>query len=140
MGSFKQIQSKEQLNDAELLKQVLFALIFLAFIVFRFIYMKKYKTSLPSETTALHRLAAKFIHISMYVSLSGIAISGLGIGFLFWLGYQNSYLIEFIIRSHEAFFSAAIWLIFLHVLAAIYHRVRHDFVWSSMVPFLKEEN
>ncbi len=99
---------------------------------------KKYKTSLPSETPALHRLAAKFIHISMYVSLSGIAISGLGIGFLFWVGYQNSYLIEFTIRSHEAFFSAAIWLIFLHVLAAIYHRVRHDFVWSSMVPFLKE--
>ena len=101
---------------------------------------KKYKTSLPSETPALHRLAAKFIHISMYVSLSGIAISGLGIGFLFWLGYHNSYLIEFTIRSHEAFFSAAIWLISLHVLAAIYHRVRHDFVWSSMVPFLKEEN
>jgi len=74
----------------------------------------------------------------MYVSLSGIAISGLGIGFLFWVGYQNSYLIEFTIRSHEAFFSAAIWLIFLHVLAAIYHRVLHDFVWSSMVPFLKE--
>ena len=139
-GVFKQIQSKEQLNDAGLLKtEVLFALIFLAFIVFRFIYMKKkYKTSLPSETPALHRLAAKFIHISMYVSLSGIAISGLGIGFLFWVGYQNSYLIEFTIRSHEAFFSAAIWLIFLHVLAAIYHRVRHDFVWSSMVPFLKE--
>ena len=141
-GVFKQIQSKEQLNDAGLLKaEVLFALIFLAFIVFRFIYMKKkYKTSLPSETPALHRLAAKFIHISMYVSLSGIAITGLGIGFLFWLGYHNSYLIEFTIRSHEAFFSAAIWLISLHVLAAIYHRARHDFVWSSMVPFLKEEN
>ena len=41
-GVFKQIQSKEQLNDAGLLKtEVLFALIFLAFIVFRFIYMKK---------------------------------------------------------------------------------------------------
>ena len=76
----------------------------------------------------------------MYVTLSGIAISGLGIGFLFWLGYENSYLIEFTIWSHESFFSAAIWLISLHVLAAIYHRVRHDFVWSSMVPFLKEEN
>ena len=141
-GVFKQIQSKEQLNDAELLKtEILFALIFLVFIVFRFIYMKnKYTTSLPSETPTLHRLAAKFIHISMYIALSGIAISGLGIGFLFLLGYQNSYLIEFTIWSHESFFSAAIWLIVLHVLAAIYHRVRHDFVWSSMVPFLKEEN
>ena len=141
-GVFKQVQNKEQLNDAGLLKtEVLFALIFLVFIVFRFIYMKKnYKTSLPSETPTLHRLAAKFIHILMYVTLSGIAISGLAIGFLFWLGYQNSYLIEFTISSHESFFSAVIWLISLHVLAAIYHRVRHDFVWSSMVPFLKEQN
>ena len=141
-GVFKKIQSKEQLNDTGLLKtEVLFALIFLAFILFRFIYMKKkYKTSLPLETPIIHRLAAKIIHISMYVTLSGIAVSGLGIGFLFWLGYQNSYLIEFTIWSHELFFSTAIWLISLHVLAAIYHRVRHDFVWSSMVPFLKEEN
>ena len=141
-GVIKQIESKEQLNDTELLKtEVIFALIFLAFIVLRFIYMKKkYKTSLPSDTPTLHRLAAKFIHILMYVTLSGIAISGLGIGFLFWLGYQNSYLIEFTIWSHEVFFSAAIWLISLHVLAAIYHRVRHDFVWSSMVPFFKEKS
>ena len=141
-GVLKQIQTKEQLNDVGLLKmEVLFALIFLVFLVFRFIYMKKkYKSSLPSETSPLHRLAAKVIHISMYVTLSGIAISGLGIGFLFWFGYQNSYLIEFTIWSHETFFSAAIWLISLHVLAAMYHRVRHDFVWSSMVPFLKEED
>ncbi|MDC3081325.1 cytochrome b/b6 domain-containing protein [Paracoccaceae bacterium] len=82
---------------------------------------------------------AKFIHTSMYVTLSGIAILGLGIGFLFCLGYQkNSYLIEFTIWSHELFFSTAIWLISLHVLAAIYHRIRHDFVWSSMVPFKRK--
>ncbi len=139
-GVFKQIQSKEQLNDVWLLKsEILFALIFLAFILFRFNYMnKKYKTSLPSETPIIHRLAAKFVHISMYVTLSGIALSGLGIGFLFWLGYKDSNLIECTIWIHELFFSTAIWLISLHVLAAIYHRVRHDFVWSSMVPFLKE--
>ncbi len=141
-GVFKQIESIEQLNDIVLLqKEVLFALIFLSFIVFRFIYMKKkYKSSLPSDTPKLHRLAAKIIHISMYVTLSGIAISGLGIGLLFWLGYQNSYLIDFAIWSHESFFSAAIWLISIHVIAAIYHRGRHDFVWSSMVPFLKEKS
>ena len=141
-GVLKQIQGKEQLNDMGLLKsELLFALIFLAFIAFRFIYMKKkFKTSLPSETPPVHRLAAKFIHISMYVTLSGIAISGLGIGFFFWFGYQNGYLIALTIRVHELFFSTTIWLISLHILAAIYHRVRHDFVWSSMVPIFKEEN
>ena len=99
-----------------------------------------YKTSLPSETPKLHRIVAKFIHISMYVALSGIAISGLGIGFLFWLGYQNSYSIEVAIWVHELFFLTIVWLISLHVLAAVYHRIRHDFVWSSMVPFLKEKS
>ena len=101
---------------------------------------KKYKSSLPSETLIIHRLAAKVIHISMYVTLSRIAISGLGIGSFFWFSYQKTYLIEFTILVHELLFSVAIWLISLHVLAAIYHRVRHDFVWSSMVPFFKEKH
>ena len=141
-GVFNQIESKEQLNDIVLLKsEILFATIFLAFIILRFIYMKRgYKTSLPSETPKLHRIVAKFIHISMYVALSGIAISGLGIGFLFWLGYQNSYSIDVIIWAHELFFATIVWLISVHVIAAVYHRIRHDFVWSSMVPFLKEKS
>ena len=141
-GVFKQIESKEQLNDIVLLRsEILFATIFLTFIIFRFIYVKRrYKTSLPSETSKLHRIVAKFIHTSMYVTLSGIAISGLGIGFLFSLGYQNSYLIELTIWVHELFFSTSVWLISMHVLAAVYHRIRHDFVWSSMVPFLKEKS
>ena len=141
-GVFKQIESKEQLNDIALLKsEILFAMFFLGFIIFRFIYMKRrFKTSLPLETSKLHLLAAKLIHMLMYFTLSGIAISGLGIGFLFWLGYQNSYSIEVVIWVHELFFSTIVWLISLHVLAAIYHRIRHDFVWSSMVPFLKEKS
>ena len=141
-GVFKQIESKEQLNDIVLLKsEILFATIFLVFIVFRFIYMKRrYKTSLSSETPKIHRIVVKFIHISMYVTLCGIAISGLGIGFLFWLGYQNSYSIEVVIWVHELFFSTIVCLISLHVLAAVYHRIRNDFVWSSMVPFLKEKS
>ena len=141
-GVFKQIESIEQLRNIGLLRsEILFATIFLVFIIFRFIYMKRrYKTSLPSDTPKLHRLAAKFIHILMYVTLSGIAISGLGIGFLFWQGDRNSYLIEFSIWVHELFFSTIVWLISLHVMAAVYHRIRHDFVWSSMVPFLKEKS
>ena len=141
-GVFKQIESKEQLNDIVLLRsEILFATIFLAFIMFRFIYMKKrYKTSLPSETPKLHCIIAKFIHISMYVTLSGVAISGLAIGFIFLLGYRNSYLIEGAIWVHELFFSTVVLLISVHVLAAVYHRIRHDFVWSSMVPFFREKN
>ena len=141
-GVFKQIENKEQLNDLGLLRsEIFFALIFLIFILFRFIYMKRvFKSALPSKSPAIQLKAAKLVRILMYLVLSGIAISGLGIGFLFWLGYKNSLLIETIIWVHELLFSTIIFLISIHILAAIYHRTQHDFVWSSMVPFLKEKD
>ena len=141
-GVFKQIENKEQLNDLELLKpEIFFAFIFLIFVLFRFIYMKRgYKTALPTKSPTIQQIAAKFVRTSMYIVLSAIAISGLGIGFLFWLGYKNGLLIETIIWVHELLFSTILWLISIHILAAIYHRTQHDFVWSSMVPFLKEKD
>ena len=141
-GAFKQIENKEQLNDLGLLKsEMFFAVIFLLFIMFRFIYMKrKYTTALPSDTPKMQLIATKFVHISMYFFHSGIAISGLGIGFLFWLGFKNSLFIQSIIWVRELLCSTIIWLISIHISAAIYHRIQHDFEWSSMVPFLKEKD
>ncbi len=140
-GIFKQIENKEQLNDLELLRsEMFFAVFFLLFIVFRFIYMKRrYKTALPLDTSKIQFIAAKIVHISMYFALAGIAISGLGIGLLFWMGYKDGLLIEFVIWVHELLFSTILWLISIHILAAIYHRTQNDYVWSSMVPFLKEK-
>ena len=140
-GVFKQIENKEQFNDLGLLRsEMFFAVDFLLFFMFQFIYMeRRYKTALPSVTSKIQLVTAKFVHISMYFVLAGIAISGLGIGFLFWLGYKDGLLIEFIIWVHELLFSTILWLISIHILAAIYHRTQHDFVWSSMVPFLKEK-
>ena len=141
-GVFKQIENKEQLNDLRLLKsEILFALIFLIFILLRFIYMRRgYKSALSSKSPKIQHIAAKLVRSSMYIVLLGIAISGLGIGALFWLGYKNSIFIETIIWVHELLFSTIMWLISIHILAAIYHRTQHDFVWSSMVPFLKEKD
>ena len=117
-----------------------FAVVFLLFLMFRLIYMKRrYKTALPSETSKIQLIAAKAVHMSMYIVLSGIAISGLGIGTLFWLGYKNGLFIEIMIWLHELLFSTVVWLISIHILAAIYHRARNDFVWSSMVPLLREK-
>ena len=140
-GVLKQIENKEQLNDLVLLiSEMFFAVVFLLFIMFRFIYMKRrYKTALPSGTSKIQLIAAKLVHKSMYFVLTGIAITGLGIGTLFWLGYKDGLLIETIIWVHELLFSTILWLISIHILAAIYHRTQHDFVWSSMVPFFKEK-
>ena len=141
-GVYKQIENKEKLNDLGLLKsEIFFALIFLIFVLFRLIYVKiAYKTALPSNTPKIQFIAAKFVRISMYFVLSGIAASGLGIGFLFWLGYKNGLFIDIMIWLNELLFSAAVWLISIHILAAIYHRTQNDFVWSSMVPFLKDND
>ena len=115
-------------------------LFFLFFIIFGFINMKgRFKPALTSETPQIQLIAAKFVHISMYFFLAGIGISGSGVGSLFWPGFKNGLLIESIIRVHELLFSSVIWLISLHILAAIYYRTQHDFVLSSLVMWIEEK-
>ena len=62
------------------------------------------------------------------------------IGLFFWLGFKNGYMIEFIIFLHENSISVIYWLITIHIIAALYHRVRSDGVWNSMVPIWQEKN
>ena len=139
-GILKQIEDINQLEDISLLRfEILFAAVFLLFLVFRFFYMTKtQKTSLPTETPKFQKMAAKIVHMLMYINLAGIALSGLLIGYLYWLGYKDGLIINFVIWTHESFVSIIYWLISIHVLAAIYHRLQNDGVWSSMVPFWKE--
>ena len=102
-------------------------------------YMKKTQgSSLPVSTPKSQKLAAKIVHFSMYISLAGIALSGLMIGYLFWLGLSDGFLFEITIVVHETLVSVIYWLISIHVIAAIYHRLQRDGVWSSMVPLWKE--
>tara|TARA_B100001057_G_scaffold324624_1_gene324825 strand:- start:552 stop:782 length:231 start_codon:yes stop_codon:yes gene_type:complete len=76
--------------------------------------------------------------MGMYILLAGIAISGLIIGFLFWLGFKNNFLIEISISIHEFIVNLLYWFIGIHILTETYHRLKKDGVWSSMVPFFKE--
>ena len=99
---------------------------------------KTQKTSLPSNTPKSQKLAAKIVHFSMHISLASIACSGLMIGYFFSLGLKNGFLIELIIGIHEYFVSVIYWLISIHVIASIYHRLKNDGVWNLMVPFWKE--
>ncbi len=139
-GIYKQVDDINQLEDISLLRsEIIFALVFLIFLAFRFFYMfKTQKTSLPSNTPKAQKLAAKIVHYSMYISLSGIAFSGIMIGFFYWLGFEGGLLIEVIISIHELFVQIIYWLISIHIIAAIYHRFLNDGVWNSMVPIWKE--
>ena len=102
-GIFKQVDDIEQLENISLLKfEILFASIFLFFLILRFFYMKKTQmTSLPAKTPKPQKFAAKLVHYSMYICLASICISGLMIGLFFWLGLKSGILIEFIISLHE---------------------------------------
>ena len=138
----KQIDSLNQLEDDNLLRfEVMFALTFLSLLAIRFFYMRKtQQSSLPEQTPKSQKLAAKIVHYGMYICLAAIPFSGLMIGLLFWLDLKDGLLINSIIGIHEFSVSLLYWLIGIHVVAAIYHRLRKDGVWSSMVPFWKENN
>ena len=139
-GIAKQVDDISQLEDFALLRfELIFATIMILLLAIRFLYMAKTQTSsLPEETSAFQRLAAKLVHLGMYVLLATIAVSGILIGGIYWIGMKDDLLIEGIIAVHELAVTASYWLIGVHVAAALFHRLKQDGVWSSMVPIWKE--
>ena len=140
-GLLKQIDNLNQLEDSNLLKfEVVFASVFLFLLLIRFVYMKTTQQSSPPESTPKPQImAAKIVHSAMYTCLALIPFTGLLIGLLFWLGLKDGLLINLVVGAHELSVSIIYWLIGLHVLAAVYHRLKNDGVWSSMVPLWKEK-
>ena len=140
-GISKQIDNINQLEDLALLKfEIAFALLFILFLVARFVYMKRtQKSSLPPDTPMVQKALAKAVHYGMYIGMISIALSGLVIGSLYWLGLKSGIIIETIIGWHEVSVSIVYWLVGLHLIGAIYHRFKNDGVWEAMTPSLKRE-
>ena len=140
-GVAKQVDDINQLEDKVFFRfEIIFALIFLFLLLVRFIYMKiTHKTSLPQNAPKLQKISAKIVHNGMYVLLASTVLSGLCIGFLFWIDFKDGLLINFFINIHELIINLLYFFIGIHILAATYHRLKKDGVWSSMVPILKEK-
>ncbi len=141
-GISKQVDDIKQLENILFFRfEIAFATIFLILLIIRFIYMKKtQKTSIPEETPKAQKIVAKIIHNGMYLFLALTVLTGLLIGLLFWLELKNSFFIEIIITCHELVINLLYWFIGIHIFAALYHRLKKDGVWNSMVPFFKEKN
>ena len=141
-GVAKQVDDINQLEDQAFFRfEIIFAVIFLFLLLIRLIYMKTtQKTSLPENTPRAQKIAAKIIHNGMYILLAGTVLTGLLIGFLYWLEIKSGLLIDFVIFIHELVINLLYLFIGIHIFAATYHRLKRDGVWSSMVPFLKEKN
>ena len=140
-GVAKQVDNINQLEDFNFFRfEIIFALIFLFLLIVRLIYMKTtQKTSLPDKTNKLQKNVAKYVHNGMYLLLMGTVLSGLLIGYLFWIEINDEFLLDIIISMHEIIINLLYLLIGIHILAATYHRFKKDGVWSSMVPFFKEK-
>ena len=140
-GIAKQVDDISQLEDFALLRfELVFATLLILLLAVRFLYMTKTQTSsLPSETSSFQKLAAKLVHLGMYASLTTIALSGILIGCIYWMGMKEGLLIESIITVHELAVTVSYWLIGIHIAAAVFHRFKNDGVWNSMVPVWKEK-
>ena len=85
-------------------------------------------------------LLARTVHLGMYISLALIAVTGLIIGGLYSSGVEEGLVLEAVLLLHEIIFWTSVNLMGLHIAGAIYHRVKRDGVWSSMVPIFKEKS
>ena len=140
-GVAKQVDEIQQLEDLFFFQfEIVFALLFLFLLAIRFVYMSKtQETSLPDDTSKIQKMAARTIHLGMYTTLAGTAITGLLIGLFYWLGFRQGFFIDFLTSIHSFVVNTVYWLVGIHIVAAIYHRFKKDGVWNSMVPFFKEK-
>ena len=86
-----------------------------------------------------HRYLAKSIHVSMYLCLVLLPLSGLLIAGLFSQGIEGGPMQDFAITLHEFSADLSYLLIAVHIGAALWSRVKGEGVWTSMVPVWKEK-
>ena len=126
-GMMKQLDDLSQLEDAGLLYfEVVFSILFLLIVIFRYLYMRKYKTFLGARKAVpmAHQYLAKTIHISMYLCLILIPLSGLLIAGLYSLGFKDGILQGLAVGIHEFSASMSYFLIVIHVVGAVYSRIK----------------
>ena len=137
-GIFKQVDNLDELEDPSLLNlEIIFAIIFLVIVLFRYFYMKDAKTLLGAhdEISKGHLFIAKTIHRLVYLSLIMLPVTGLLIAGLFNLGVGG---IQLAVALHEFSAFLSYILIGIHVVASLYSRFKGEGVWNAMVPFWEE--
>ena len=140
---FKQLDDLSQLEDAGLLYfEVVFSILFLFIVILRYLYMKKYETFLGASKAVpmAHQYLGKAVHISMYLCLALLPLSGLLIAGLYSLGLKDGILQGIAVGIHEFSASLSYLLIIIHVVGAVYSRMKGEGIWTSMVPVWKEDN
>ena len=148
-GIFKQVNDLAELEDTDLLLfEIVFATVFLIIVILRYSYMSRFKTLLGSREPVhiVHYFFARTVHKAMYACFILLPLTGLMIAGLYSQGYtvnatpdEEQTVIDLVLDLHGAVADLSYMLIFLHIGAAIYSRIKGEGVWSSMVPILNKE-
>ena len=148
-GIFKQVNELDELEDTNLLLfEIVFATIFLVIVILRYSYMSRFKTFLGAREPVhiVHYYFARTVHKAMYACFILLPLTGLMIAGLYSQGYtvnatpdEEQTVMDLVLDLHGAVADISYMLIFLHIGAAIYSRIKGEGVWSSMVPILKED-
>ena len=148
-GIFKQVNELDELEDTNLLLfEIIFATIFLVIVILRYSYMSRFKTFLGAREPVhiVHYYFARTVHKAMYACFILLPLTGLMIAGLYSQGYtvnatpdEEQTIMDLVLDLHGAVADLSYMLIFLHIGAAIYSRIKGEGVWSSMVPILKED-
>ena len=148
-GIFKQVNELEDLEDSGLLIfEVIFASFFLLIVLIRYFYMRRFETFLGASEPVhiVHYYFARTVHKAMYACFILLPLTGLVIAGLYTQGHtlnptpgEEQTVMNLVLDLHGAVADLSYMLIFLHIVAAIYSRIKGEGVWSSMVPILKED-
>ena len=141
-GIFKQIDDLSELEDtALLLFEIAFATLFLVIVMLRYAYMRRFETfqGATVPVAAVHKKSARAIHVAMYLCLVLLPLTGLAIAALYTQGVgEEAFAMDVAIGLHGLAADLSYALIVIHVLAALYSRVKGEGVWTSMVPVFTE--
>ena len=148
-GIFKQVNELDELEDSTLLlSEIVFATVFLVIVILRYSYMRRFRTFLGAREPVhiVHYYFARTVHKAMYACFILLPLTGLMIAGLYSQGYtvnatpdEEQTVMDLVLDLHGAVADLSYMLIFLHIGAAIYSRIKGEGVWSSMVPILKED-
>jgi len=142
-GIFKQIDDLSELEDAALLTfEILFASVFLLLVVIRYGYMRRFETFQGSVVPVhrYHKRFARLMHVAMYLCLVLLPLTGLAIAGLYTQGVGEEELaMDAAIGLHALSADLSYALIAIHVVAALYSRIKGEGVWTSMVPVFTEK-
>ena len=148
-GIVKQVDDLSTLGNTRLLLfEVGFATLFLIIVLARYFYMRRFETLQGSTVPVhnVHRRFARLVHVSMYMCLILLPVTGLIIAGLYSQGYtvnatpdEPQTVMDLVLDLHGIAADLSYFLIFLHISAAVYSRFKGEGVWSSMVPVLNKE-